>query len=41
MGDRVDDILHSFRLTEEESKVYKTVKEKFDSYFIKQHNTIF
>ena len=41
MGDRADDILRSFRLTEEESKTYKTVKEKFDSYFIKRHNTIF
>jgi len=41
MGDRADDILRSFRLTEAESKVYKTVKEKFDSYFIKCYNTIF
>jgi len=35
MGNKVDDILQSFRLTEEDSKKYKTVKEKFDSYFIK------
>jgi len=41
MGDRADDILRFFRLTEAQSKVYKTVKEKFDSYFIKRHNTIF
>ena len=41
MGDRADDVLRSFRLTEAESTTYKTVKEKFDSYFIKWHNTIF
>ena len=41
MGDRADDILQSFRLTDEDSKKYKTVKEKFDSYFVKRHNTIF
>jgi len=41
MGDYADDILRSFCLTEEESKTYKTVKEKFDSYFIKRHDTIF
>ena len=41
MGDKVDDILRSFRLTDEDSKKYKIVKEKFDSYFVKRHNTIF
>ena len=41
MGDKADDILQFFRLTDEDSKKYKTVKEKFDSYFVKRHNTIF
>ena len=41
MGDKADDILCSFGLTEDEKKVYNTVKEKFDSYFEPQRNVIF
>ena len=41
MGDAADDILKSFHLTEEESKTYGTVKDKFDNHFIKKRNVIY
>ena len=41
MGDEADDILSSVRLTAEQQKVYTTVVEKFESYFVKRHNVIF
>ncbi len=41
MGDDADDILRSFGLTEDEKKVYATVKQKFESHFVKRRNTIF
>ena len=41
MGDKADDILCSFGLTEDEKKVYTTVRAKFDSYFEPQQNVIF
>ena len=41
MGDEADDILRSFHLSESDSKKYKTVKEKFDGYFIRQRNVIY
>ena len=41
MGDKEDDILCSFGLTEDEKKVYTIVRAKFDSYFEPQRNVIF
>ena len=41
MGDQANDILHSFNLSEEDEKKYTTVKDKFDSHFIKRRNMIF
>ena len=41
MGDAADDILKSFRLTEDESKTCATVKVKFDNHFIKKCNVIY
>ena len=41
MGNKADDILQSFNLSEEDSKSYKTVKEKFDTHFIQRRNVIF
>ena len=41
MGDQADDILRSFNLSEEDSKKYTVVKEKFDSHFVKRKNVIF
>jgi hypothetical protein len=41
MGDEADDILRSFKLEEEEAKVYKTVKDKFESFFVKRRNVIY
>ena len=40
MGDEADDILKSFHLSEGDLK-YKTVKEKFDDYFIRRRNVIY
>ena len=41
MGDEADDILKSFHLSDGDSKKYKTVKEKFDEYFIRWRNVIY
>ena len=41
MGDQADDILSSFDLTVEQKKVFDTVKNKFEGYFVKKRNTIF
>ena len=41
MGDEAEDVLTSFRLTEEQGKSYTTVVEKFDGYFVKRRNLIF
>ena len=41
MGDKADDILQSFNLSDENLKSYKTVKERFDTHFIQRRNTIF
>ena len=35
MGDRADDILELFNLSEADVKKYKTAKEKFESHFVK------
>ena len=40
MGDKANDFLSSFRLSDEDQKKYSTVKEKFDSYFVKRQNVI-
>ena len=41
MGDEADDVLRSFRLSEEERKQYATVKQKFDNHFVKKRNVIY
>ena len=41
MGDKADDILSSFGLSDDEQKKYSVVKNKFATYFIKQWNVIF
>ena len=41
MGDKADDILQSFNLSEEDLKSYKTLKERFDTHFIQRKNIIF
>ena len=41
MGDQADDILCSMRLSDEDKKVYDTVKTKFEAHFIKRRNPIF
>ena len=41
MGDEADDILQSFSLSEDEQKVYDTVKTRFERHFVKRRNIIF
>ena len=41
MGNQAEDILLSFRLTNEEAIKYTTVVEKFGQYFIKRRNIIY
>ena len=41
MGDAAEDILCSLDLSDDEKKVYVTVKEKFERHFIKRRNLIF
>ena len=41
MGDAADDILCSLGLSDDEKKVYATVKTKFESHFVKCRNVIF
>ena len=41
MGDEADDILSSFELSEEDRKKYETVRDRFESYFVKKRNIIF
>ena len=38
MGDKADDILTSFGLSEEQARCYATVKEQFDKHFIPRRN---
>ena len=41
MGDKAEDILRSFKLTAEQEKVYNTVKEKYQGYFVKRRNVVY
>ena len=41
MGDQVDDILLSFKLTEAQLKKYDVVKKYFDDHFVVRRNVIF
>ena len=41
MGDEADDILKSFKLSEEDAKKYGVVKAKFDNHFVKKRNVIY
>ena len=41
MGDKAEDILQSFALSEENAKKYSVVIEKFNGYFVKRHNVIY
>ena len=41
MGDKADDILSSFGLSEDDQKKYAVVKDKFESHFVKRRNVIF
>ena len=41
MGDKTDDILSSFGLSDDDQKKYSVMKNKFDNYFVKWQNVIF
>ena len=40
MGDKADDILQSFNLSEKALKSYNTVKERFDTHFVQRRDII-
>ena len=40
MGTEVEDILASFGVSEEDSKVYETVKARFEAHFVKKRNDV-
>ena len=40
MGDEAEDILDSFRLSDDNQKSYATVKDKFESYFMQRRNIV-
>ena len=41
MGDKADDILSSFGLSEADQNKYSVVRDKFESHFVKRRNVIF
>ena len=41
MGTEVEEILESLRLSDEEMKLYKAARGKFDLFFAKKRNKIF
>ena len=41
IGDEVEDIQESFRLFDDEQKLCRTVRGKFESYFMKKRNIVF
>lgn len=41
MGNEADDILRSFKLSEDHGKEYDVVKEKFEGFFVKRRNVIY
>ena len=41
MGDTTDDILHSFQLSQDDSKKHDVVKAKFESHFVQKQNVIY
>ena len=41
MGDKAEDLLQTFALSEEDAKKYSKVIEKFNSHFIKRCNVIY
>ena len=41
LGDQAEDILLSFKLSDEELKKYGTVKGKFENYFVKRRNVVY
>ena len=41
MGDEAEDILRSFKLSDEDAKKYSVVKAKFEHHFIKKRNVIY
>ena len=41
MGEKADDIIDSFRLSDDNQKLYATVRDKFETYFVKKRNIVF
>ena len=41
MGKEAEDILRSFQLTKDERKSYTTIRDKFQSFFVKRINIVY
>ena len=41
MGKEAEDILESFRLSDDKQKSYETVRGEFESYLVKKRNILF
>ena len=41
LGDKAEDIVQSFKLTDDELKKYDTVKSKFESHFVRRRNVVY
>ena len=41
MREKADDVIDSFRLSDDDRKLYATVRDKFKVYFVKKRNIIF
>ena len=41
MGDKAEDLLHSFALSEADAKKYDTIKGKFQDFLVKRGNTTY
>ena len=40
MGEEAENFLESFRLSDDEQKLYETVRGKFESFFVKKRNIV-
>ena len=41
MGEKADDMLESFGLSDDNWKSYTTARDKFEAYFVKKRNIVF
>ena len=41
MGEKVDDIINYFRLSDDNRNLYATVRDRFEAYLVKKRNIVF